>query len=115
MDEVPVAMEPAVIPRDAGSSDRSGCDDRRVAVQSAGAHANAGKATTDVTATEAAHVTAAKAAADVAAAEPAAHMTTTAEPAPVSTPTSTATARKRVSSQSAGKSGSRQQHDHRFS
>jgi hypothetical protein len=47
-------------------------------------------------------------------AEPAAHMTATAEPAPVSTSTSTspATARKRVSGQSPGESGSRQQHDH---
>jgi hypothetical protein len=44
-----------------------------------------------------------------AAAEPAAHMTT-AEPAPVSTPTSAsaAAARIRVGSQSPGKSGSRQ-------
>jgi hypothetical protein len=92
MDEVPVAMEPTIILRDARSSDRSWCDDRRVAVQGAGAHVHAGKATTDVAATEAAHVTAAKATGHVAAAEPATHMTTTAEPATVSTSTATATA-----------------------
>jgi hypothetical protein len=54
----------------------------------------------------------AKAAAHLSAAEPAAHMTATAEPAPVSTSTSPAAARKRVGGQSAGESGSRQQHDH---
>jgi hypothetical protein len=54
----------------------------------------------------------AKAAAHVsAAAEPAAHMSATAESAAVSTPTSTA-ARKRVSGQSPGESGSRRQDDH---
>jgi hypothetical protein len=46
-----------------------------------------------------------------AAAKPAAHMTA-AEPAPVSTSTSPAAARKRVGGQSPGESGSCQQHDH---
>jgi len=74
MDEVPLAMEPTNVPRDARPSDRSWCDDCRVAVQGAGAHANAGKATTDVTTTEPAHVAAAERAARVAAAERAAHV-----------------------------------------
>jgi hypothetical protein len=47
------------------------------------------------------------------AAEPAAYIT--AEPAPVSTSTSPAAARKRVGSQSPDESGSRQQHDHGLS
>jgi hypothetical protein len=46
------------------------------------------------------------------AAEPAAHMTATAEPAPVPTSTTPAAARKRIGGQSPGESGSRQQHDH---
>jgi hypothetical protein len=55
----------------------------------------------------------AKAAAHASAtAEPAAHMTSTAETAPMST--SPAAARKRVSGQCPGESGSRQQHDHGF-
>jgi len=45
-------------------------------------------------------------------AEPAAHMTAAAETAPMST--SPAAARKRVSGQCPGESGSRQQHDHGF-
>jgi hypothetical protein len=54
----------------------------------------------------------ARAAAHVsAAAEPAAHMSATTETATVSTPTSPA-ARKRVSGQSPGESGSRRQNDH---
>jgi len=57
----------------------------------------------------AAHVSAAHVSA---AAEPAAHMTAAAEPAPMST--SPAAARKRVSGQCPGESGSRQQHDHGF-
>ena len=65
----------------------------------------------------AAHMSAAEPAAHAgAAAEPATHMTAAAEPAPVSTSTSTSTstaaARKRVSGQSPGESGGRQQHDH---
>jgi hypothetical protein len=48
-----------------------------------------------------------------AAADPAAHMSATTEPTTVSTPASPA-ARKRVSSQSPGESGSRCQDDHRF-
>jgi hypothetical protein len=64
-----MAMEPVIIPRDAGSSDCSWCDDRRTAVQGAGAHPNAGNATTAVTATEATtHVAAAEAATHVTAA-----------------------------------------------
>jgi hypothetical protein len=46
------------------------------------------------------------------AADPAAHMTAATEPAPVSTSTSPAAARKRVGGHSPGESGSRQQHDH---
>jgi hypothetical protein len=53
----------------------------------------------------------ARAAAHVSAAEPAAHMSATTETATVSTPTSPA-ARKRVSGQSPGESGSRRQDDH---
>jgi hypothetical protein len=58
-------------------------------------------------------ITSAKATAHASAAEPPAHMrAATAEPAPVSTSTSTAAPRKRVGGQSPGESGSRQQHDH---
>jgi hypothetical protein len=53
----------------------------------------------------------ARAAAHVSAAEPAADMSATTETATVSTPTSPA-ARKRVSGQSPGESGSRRQDDH---
>ncbi len=60
----------------------------------------------------AAHAGSTKAAGHVsAAAEPAAHMSATTETATVSTPTSPA-ARKRVSGQSSGESGSRRQDDH---
>jgi hypothetical protein len=73
--EVPVAMKPVIIPGDTGSSDCAWCDDRRMAIQGAGAHPNAGKATTHVTAAEAAtHVTAAEAATHVTAAEAATHV-----------------------------------------
>ena len=68
-------------------------------------------------AAEPAHVSAAEPAAHVAAAEPAAHMSATTEPPAVSTPTTVSTAtspaaRKRVSGQSPGESGSRSQNDH---
>jgi hypothetical protein len=53
-----------------------------------------------------------KAAAHMNATEAATHMTAAAEPAPVSTSTSSAAARKRVGGHSPGESGSRQQHDH---
>jgi len=53
-------------------------------------------------------------AAHVSATEPAAHMSATPEPPAVSTPTtvSTPAARKRISGQSPGESGSRRQNDH---
>jgi hypothetical protein len=60
---------------------------------------------------------AAEPAAHVAATEPAAHMSATTKPPAVSTPTTVSTpaspaARKRVSGQSPGESGSRSQNDH---
>jgi hypothetical protein len=65
----------------------------------------------------AAHASAAEPAAHMAATEPAAHMSATTEPPAVSTPTTVSTpaspaARKRVSGQSPGESGSRRQNDH---
>jgi hypothetical protein len=80
------------------------------------AAARPGKVLTRKAATESpartAEMAPAKAAAQVsAAAEPAAYMSATTEPATVSTPTSPA-ARRRVSGQSPGESGSRGQDDH---
>jgi hypothetical protein len=49
---------------------------------------------------------------EMASAKAAAHASTAAEPAPVSTSTSPAAARKRVCGQPRGESGSRQQHNH---
>jgi hypothetical protein len=78
------------------------------------------KAASHVSATaKPAHVSAAEPAAHVAATEPAAHMSATTKPPAVSTPTTVSTpaspaARERVSGQSPGESGSRQQHDHGF-
>jgi hypothetical protein len=63
-------------------------------------------------------VSAAAESADVSAAETAAHMSATTETSAVSTtvstPTTSAAARKRISGQSPGESGSRCQDDHRF-
>jgi hypothetical protein len=61
----------------------------------------------------AAHVTATAEAADMsAAAKATTHMAATAEAPTVSTPTTSAAARKRISGQSGGESGSRRQDDH---
>jgi len=70
------------------------------------------KAATKSQATTGEMASAKAAAHTTAATEPAAHMTAAAETAPMST--SPAAARKRVSGQCPGESGSRQQHDHGF-
>ena len=93
---------------------------RKAATEShatAGEMASAKAAAHAGAASEPAHVSAAEPAAHVAAAEPAAHMSATTEPPAVSTPTTVSTpaspaARKRVSGQSPGESGSRSQNDH---
>ena len=80
------------------------------------AHASAAAEPAGATA-EPAHVSGAEPAAHVAATETPAHMSATTEPPAVSTPTTVSTAtspaaRKRVSGQSPGESGSRSQNDH---
>jgi hypothetical protein len=73
----------------------------------------AAKAADMSAAAKAADTSAAAKAADMsAAAEPAAHVTATAETPTVSTPTTSAAARKRISGQSGAKRGSRHQDDH---
>jgi hypothetical protein len=76
-----------------------------MAAAEAAAHASAAEA--------AAHMSATEATAHMPATEATAHMPATAETSTVPTPTSAA-ARKRVSSQSPGESGSRRQDDHGF-
>jgi hypothetical protein len=94
---------------------------RNVATESGACTAEvAGAKAADVSSTaEGTDVSAAAEPADVSATEPADHMSTTAEPTAVSTTeaaaVSTATtsaARKRISAQSGGESGSRRQDDH---
>ncbi len=77
------------------------------------AEMGAAKAADTSATTKPADTSAAAKAADMsAAAEPAAHVTATAETPTVSTPTTSAAARKRISGQSGAKRGSRRQDDH---
>jgi hypothetical protein len=80
----------------------------KMASAKAAAHARAAAEPAHLSATEPAHMSAA---------EPAAHMSATTDPPAVSTPTTVSTpaspaARKRISGQSPGESGSRRQNDH---
>src|SRR5262249_11917617 len=108
-----------VLPRDAASESRAGAAEMTPA--KAAADASTGAKAAYASATEPAYASATTeptqvSAAEVSAADPAADVSAATEPPPVpatKTPTMSApAARKRISGQSRGESGSRGQHDH---
>ena len=112
-----VAAHLGMLTRKAATESRATTGEMASAKATAHASAAAEPAAHAGAAAEPAHVSAAEPAAHVAATEPAAHMSATTKAPAVSTPTTVSTpaspaARKRVSGQSPGESGSRSQNDH---